>query len=547
MTKNQDRIVYRRETSSTSIIDEQKLMRMHQRDPFEESRNALPIATVETVELVHDALLGDVLYHQQIETQLCIDIHGRIDTRQEWTLRRMIHRDQYGRLMHTVLPCRPDLDARLETNASTVPLMHVDGLPRNLRSQIKAALGADRSLKSIAPIIEHYAMSNSWRGYAYKDIGAVSFVADQLVHVLAGAKSAADIAANMFGSENVRSDVVKAVAQAHLEDLHYVHLLWDDSMPVDWVVNCLRRIKAERDAILANQQALEQWCEYDYRKRMLAAGLTPPTRRKSSIDGIEQTQNESARLLLSGLDSRSRGKLLRRPLSEKDDKHLIDALRNHMMLTKWIHGDLLLPVETFDHCDSWADFEHKVNIICNRTRALHQEQREQAHQDELDRRGEWLCTPQGLAWAKSRDEAAQRAAAAHAKEHAKRMKLLAEQKAVTSKAYHAFVKKIQDPDWSQHGLSYEVATSNTQLQAWGQTMHNCIAGYSVDVLSSGQVLLAVYDRSRMMIANVQVYISNEDGHLRIGQIEGRRNDRWLQHQREAVIADLNRTGAMLHH
>lgn len=66
----------------------------------------------------------------------------------------------------------------------------------------------------------------------------------RMVHWAHDAKTAAQFAANIFGeAAAMRPDLVRAVARARPSALYFTRMLWDESMPVDWAVGQLDRLR----------------------------------------------------------------------------------------------------------------------------------------------------------------------------------------------------------------------------------------------------------------------------------------------------------------
>ena len=75
MNKNStERVLFHKETTSTSIIDEDTLRAKHARDPLNEAKNCTPVSEIERVVLTESKQLGDVVVTESIATELWINL-----------------------------------------------------------------------------------------------------------------------------------------------------------------------------------------------------------------------------------------------------------------------------------------------------------------------------------------------------------------------------------------------------------------------------------------------------------------------------------------
>lgn len=445
--------------------------------------------------------LGTVLVEEALHHYREMDFEGQIADVQEWTYRLMAHKDRFNRIMLTRLIPEPELGLTPYPGETAQPAS-TQRLGAQLKSLITRRLGPNRAIETLYPMVKHY-----WNDEYGYDSGEVIAAAHVLVEALHGAKSATDLATNLFGTRNLRKDLVKGVAQAPLSAIAMARLLWDDSMPIDWVVNLLNQATA------ADAKSREEARNRDYSKPDKNAHLRKESAVLDLCNRVVITPQ-----IITALDAKTRAKLLRRGLDltvvEKnhrfhgkmytclEDQALYDASRN---LAAHRH----LPIDLPTSASNWRDLEKKINIVCARAARLEQTQIQAQQEEQEARIATWLSTPEGSAWLQRRDKAEQERELRNLKAQQKAMAKLKKHNEQLHKWYTSFCETFEKmASKVPSGFTYRIATSQDELREWGRTMNNCIAGYSVDVLRTGQVLLGVYDTRAVLIANIAITLSD---------------------------------------
>lgn len=514
------------ESSTQLITHENKLRRMHKIDPFDQEGNAIELGKRESVvsrQEVSDAgVMVTTLYHELVLTEMFITLAGDFEVRSQWLHRHRIYKDAIGTTMVQRLVLDPELGETALALDAPSRLTSLTGVFSKEASQaITAGLGKNPRSATLAPVIKHYVDT---KRHPNTDQGCT------VMRALFRAKDAAGIAANAFGAQNVRVDVVKAVGGCQLSHLRLVLTLWDDTMPVDWAVMALRYLAQAKD------DNAQRW--YKARRgpeaRMRFQVLEKSDPGHDFFDHIEESGMDER--LLRGLDAPSRKRLLQRQHTIKDTEHFNDTISNLTGLITLVRHmpDLGLVLPT--SARNWADLEMQVNNLGAHLRTEH-ERRELARQEaELDQRTQWLLTENGATWLTKCDAAEQKAQQRRSALREKELAQLSLHQKVLHSLYQSTTDALANTTFPS-GFSYQVATERSQLNEWSRTLHNCIAGYSLNVAQTHTLLVGVYER-HTIIANVEILMDPDDKVVHVGQIAGKYNDYAVQGHRGAILADL---------
>ncbi|WP_328990403.1 PcfJ domain-containing protein [Kribbella sp. NBC_01245] len=488
--------VLRIESTKQLVTHRAKLMKLHRADPLDEQKNRVSIGSREiatTSEAEHaDGTIHTVMHHEIVETFAGILADSTIEQFDVWTSRCRIEKDEVGQILVTPLRINASLGDEPDPMQAPVNLGRYHTSRSALGQAAREIFGPDRQAATLAPVMKYWDEKFPGRG----QMPSSEYQRDLLPY-LVGAQTAADVAANCFGADNVRADVVKAVAMGKLEALRWALLLWDRSMPVDWAVAHLRQHQ-ERDVLLPD------WFE-----------LGSPFGK-----------------LIRGLDSKSRARLLKRRVREGDWRRgkegdswcVRDAMRNYEALLDEMCGPGGLPgvdVELPGHVRTWKEFEDAVNYTCGHTRnELARQSREDSERRRIAR-AVWFETADGERWLKRRNAAEQRKLIERQKAESERLDKLKKATSTVHSTYVLLVERLAAV--SKAGdLRYVVAATQAQLREWSIAMRNCIAGYSADVSQTYTPLVGVYDQDERLVANISIKIDPRSGAAAVHELEIRR-------------------------
>ncbi|MFB6724896.1 hypothetical protein ACFCV3_32265 [Kribbella sp. NPDC056345] len=484
------------ESTKQLISHRAQLTKMHRANPLDEHKNRIKIGSREIAtvgeEERSDGTLRTVMHHDIVETYIGILADNAIVHSDVWTSRCRIEKDDMGQILVTPLRVDASLGDEPDPMQQAVNLSRYDISRSTLGSAVREIFGPDREAATLAPVMKH------WNERLPGGRGKPSSEHQRdLLPYLVGAKTAADVAVNCFGAGNVRADLVKAVAVGKLEALRWALLLWDPSMPVDWVVAHLRQHQAQG-------MLLPHWFE-----------LGSPFGK-----------------LIRGLDSKSRGRLLKRTIQAGDWRHgrdgdwdrVKDALRNYEALL----GEMRMPdgipgvtVEELGPVRTWKEFEYAVNQACSHSRSELARLHEKDSQRRRLARAVWLETADGQRWLERHNAGAQRELIELQKVESDRLSRLKRETAVVHSGYVRLVERLASVSKTGQ-LRYVVAATQDQLRKWSTAMRNCIAGYSADVSQTYTPLVGVYDQDETLIATIEIKISPRTGAASVRELEIRR-------------------------
>ena len=500
-------IVLRNETNATALDQVQRLRQRHRRDPFNTTGNRIKTGNriIARVTDPGDESRSATVLYEEIETHLSITISGEITESDTWIDRRRITKETGGAIMVTPLITWPGIDGseQVDPILAAYPLMH--GARADMKRAARLVLGPDQQATTLAPILQH------WTGgpAETKKCGARHYAGDpedyrDMLAIFAGASTAADVAANAFGAEHVRRDLVKAVATAQLPILRLVLTLWDEHMPVDWAIDALTR-PTQPDVVRG-------WTYY----------------------------NSDALLMriMAGLDRASRGRLLKRTITTAEWRHVADTEHNLRRLVRELRPfdapAVQLEPDWPTTARTWKELETHVNYACQQARKRVDDMQTARDEQAAVARAQWLHTAAGAAWVARRRRADAAALAHEQKNAARKLAQLEKEQAAVARTYTSALETNTRLNAEQaDGLRVVIASRQSQLRDWSVQMGNCIAGYDLDIARTHTLLLGVYDDTDDLVANAEIRIGFESEEPSLSQLEVRRG---RSHQYEKVRA-----------
>lgn len=375
-----------------------------------------------------------------------------------------------------------------------------------------------------------------WSRNTARERGAVEINGlPELNDALLGSTTVAEFTAALFGDHASRPDLIKAMATASLPCIDFVHALWDESMPIDWVILALRRFTD-------NSLNFDERYPADHRGQLIHYWQYIHT---------FYWYNTELRRAIAALDHKSRARLLKRTYTATDMAHIQHAIQNISniyddLYTHELHQrhNHLFPVP----CDpelrldlptqvrTPREWEYQLNANCARSSTELGSYNDAINATMEETMAAWLSTDEGQAWVNSREETERRA---YQKQMSKHRNQLARLQRVNAEV-HALYTGVTDyltnlNESADSRLHYTIATTRAQLRTWSQEMSNCIGGYSLDIERTQTMLIAVY-RGHRMIANAELRLDPSSPY--ITQLAGPRNTRVDTSQHKEIMNTL---------
>lgn len=512
----------------------------------------------ETVEAMVDPVFGHIIIHRVWRETTVRRPYGlrdeHIEDVNEYTMYRKL---TSGAMTRTILdPGKLSL-----TPVSKESYLDDHYIPAVVAKNIKYALGTNHGPTTLVPIFKKFGMKRNEPRYAdniaFHNLTPLRKLG--LIDDLRRVKTVAELVAKMFGDDAAaRPDLVRTVAGARINQILFVSALWDDSMPVDWAVNQLDRLKF-----------ISEFLDNDFHKDLYPRDyyaiedlIQNVRANKGELDfknwGTEDTEVIAQNLeynrntlrnfeimvpgFLPELDHKIRARLLKRKTT------VMDVVAIHDIARRWrsfSEDNNSLSRNAANPCHrpyagpppargrNWKELEYEINAMG----AAHEKRSEEATvlkaQDkalafQVDFEA-WRDSEVGRAWAEARnidtDEITletfddfERADALHIA--AEKLTQLARRRDDNSLMMSCVIETLADNKFNLDaaGRRYTVAVDYYTLRRWGMEMRNCISGYSTDP-TSGYVLFGVTDIDGSMLANAQ--IDTESGG--IIQLEIKRN------------------------
>ena len=534
-----------------------KLLALHEDDPFVE--HVIELGRTTTVELVTpspgNSSAVPVLVQTTAEQRLVIDTVGSVSTRETTTARSVFWRDGYG--LGWAMALDPEELSGITPMGDPVPIMAFQPREDGVTALFDAELGRRKAAGTASPMHKHFAqVEKDFLEGTMRHWG--DSVDTSLIYRLGDAalrsKDPAGLALCLVGAENVRTDVVKALSTAPLGWIVTAFELWDQSMPVDWFVAFLHnagRLADQSRKRRAEAEKLQEECRRITIHRYETPETMPLWDRIAELNQHTFTSAPFGSEIRSPqwvrtLDGPTRARLLRKQLSDKDVRHIRDIKQ---LSSKTYHRIALRPflnqIDPVTSARNWADLEYQLNARHARLEDLHKTAEKEREQRETTLRAQWLDTEAGAAWLTRRDAQQQAAERARAQATEKMLAKLEKQQKTAFQAWERIGGHLARIS-AEHrdGFTYEVATSQAQLNAWSRLMNNCIAGYNPDPAKSGSMLLGVHHDSRL-VANAEITLPRNEGEApMLRQLEGRRGgvltdalrEQVLEHVREAEVS-----------
>lgn len=530
-----------------------------------QQRHGLETGKGETVEAMVDPVFGHIMVHRVwCETTVrrpygLRDEH--VEDVSEYTMYRKL---TSGAMTRTILdPGKLSL-----TPVSKESYLDNHYIPTAVAKHIKHTLGTNHGPTTLVPIFKKFGMGHNECRYdnntAFHNLTPLRKLG--LIDDLRRVKTVAELVAKMFGDDAAaRPDLVRTVAGARINQILFVSALWDDSMPVDWAVNQLDRLKF-----------ISEFLDNDFHKSLCPRGYYPRgyynieelihnvRANKGELDfknwGTEDTNVIAQNLIytrnklrdfeimvpgfLPELDHKIRARLLKRKTTVMDVVAIDDTARRWRDFSEDNdglshnaadprHRPYAGPLPARGR--NWKELEYEINAMGaahakrgEEAAALKAQDKALALQADFEA---WRDSEVGRAWAEARDidtseitletpddferVEAQRIAA-------EKLAQLARRRDDNSLMMSCVIETLSDNEFNLDaaGRRYTVAVDHDTLRRWAVEMRNCISGYSTDP-TSGYVLFGVTDIDGSMLANAQ--IDTESGG--IIQLEIKRNKR----------------------
>lgn len=294
------------------------------------------------------------------------------------------------------------------------------------------------------------------------------------LHALEGTDDFTEFVELMFGSQ--QRDLIKAVANAQLYDIAVAHLLYDRTMPADWVVAFLNNMDSHQRSLVPIDPELFM---LDSRSRRRLLSRFSPARDSAAYELLHVTFNKANRME-------------------------IDTVK----------------------CDNWNDLFRNVISYTRAARLTKVTETDLKQQHREGARLLWLQTDYGIEWQAMRDreealrlmeqrEAEQRREEENKKKFARRHEMA------------EYLTNILTNKMKFGDFSIVVADSNEKLQEWSNEMSNCIKGYTRDREEYSSVFCGLYKAgSDDVKVNIQIRIDEDTNSYSVVQALAAFNKEW---------------------
>lgn len=349
-----------------------------------------------------------------------------------------------------------------------------------------------------------------------------------------------DLAEAAFGPAGRRPDLIRAMALSPLPHITVARALWDETMPIDWVVNWLGHLGADA-AKRGDSGNAGSAGDHD----------------AQPVENRLQTLHPAFVRLLRTLDAKTRSRLLKRAMGDADIAAIAEAsiileralLDSEAAALRGIHpadagGDIRpirqgdLPVEPVGKTRTFTELARACRVGASRLGAALSAAAARANDAAIAQRAAWDAHAVGMAWNARLDEIEKLGKAIDAAKAINKKIWLdgkdgtAASLARIAKAHlagssdgpiHVGIEAADGADTlgGKHPVDYRIAEDSATLGRWQEQMNNCIGGYDPD--RPGLILMAA-TAGDLMIANVEMQVDHA-GAIMLKQLKGRGNDR----------------------